>query len=194
MKFMILLLTFTLFITPSYAERQNGDINCDDAVNIFDVTGLISYLYLDGQEPCNITNTGIVYERLESYYSDGMDFDPEVVIFKIMEIPTPGVVKIDFYTEYDARFEGDTVPSGAHIWIDTIPNPSGQSTTFEFTTMNGQYPYSFHIPISCGQVFEVEQKTYTFYIIIQRYWASELHLENLLMTATYFEETPPVNK
>jgi len=32
-----------------------GDVNCDDAVNIFDVTNLISFLYMEGPEPCHMS-------------------------------------------------------------------------------------------------------------------------------------------
>jgi len=40
--------------TTVWYEYTCADVNCDDIINIFDITYLISFLYLDGPDPCNM--------------------------------------------------------------------------------------------------------------------------------------------
>lgn len=61
MRITILLFSFILLMTLSYAQQQNGDVNRDSVINIFDTTGLINYLYLGGEKPCEFAGSGIAY-------------------------------------------------------------------------------------------------------------------------------------
>ncbi len=56
---------FLMLPTTLFAAKQCGDANNDDQVNIFDVTFLISYLYLEGPSPLyphlsDVDNSGVI--------------------------------------------------------------------------------------------------------------------------------------
>jgi len=47
-----LIIVVALVLPPTTFSGEWGNVNNDDATNIFDITYLISFLYLEGPPPC----------------------------------------------------------------------------------------------------------------------------------------------
>jgi len=63
------MVTFLLIIViavSAYSQDQNGDVNCDEALNILDIVYLINDIYKEGPEPCMLA-----IENIFGWVDDG---------------------------------------------------------------------------------------------------------------------------
>ncbi len=49
---LVMLVFLAISVLPDAIAQDNGDVNCDEAINILDVVYLINYKYKAGPEPC----------------------------------------------------------------------------------------------------------------------------------------------
>jgi len=106
---------------PVYSPIQNGDVNCDSAMNIFDITHMITYLYLNGPDPCEIPCPDINYNMAkvaDTNYIFRNNPYPGLNIFALNFVfPDTGNLKIILTGNYGG---GDTCCNTWALCIDTI--------------------------------------------------------------------------
>jgi len=98
-----------LMIPSSLFAGECGDVNDDSTINIFDITYLISYLYVDGPDPdCGVTSVGICGD---------VNYDATVNIFDITYL-----ISYLYLDGPDPQCYVCSIPSTTHI----IPVDSGE--------------------------------------------------------------------
>jgi len=168
----ITLLGVLVLIAVPVFSQQNGDVNCDESVNIFDVTGLISYLYMEGPAPCDFISPGVAYSHYDSQVVDvGYSYDD--LIWVGINAPDDGWVSLSFSfyvaTEaYCMQFSlSDSQRDQSVIWSYTVDSPN--SWTQIFPCDSGITYYSLDVK-SCAR--DKEKYSVTF--------------KNVNLSATYF--------
>jgi len=171
-----LLAVLIVMAVPAFtAQPENGDVNCDDALNVLDIVYLIDHKFKGGPEPCEFISPGVAFAHYDSRAID-VGFAYSNLITVSLYAPANGFANIgySFYCTTDYCLELNLF-SGV---------PRANSIVYEFTTDS---PMSW---------FETVQ-------VVEGYNAIELQVRgcvrdgeekavvnfnNINITATYFPE------
>lgn len=180
MKAVILLLLVCLVFgaVPIRAiQPDNGDVNCDDAVNVLDIIYMIDYKFKTGPEPCNFISPGVAYVHIDNASPDiGISYT--TLISTALYAPDDGfaVINYSFYTTTDYCLELNLftgVPRDNSV-VYELTTDSPMSWTETVYVYAGYNEISLHVRGCVRGEDEPDKATVNF--------------NNINLTATYFPE------
>jgi hypothetical protein len=119
-------MVFIMMVAPVFATQpENGDVNCDDALNVLDIVYMIDHKFKGGPAPCDFTSPGVAFAHYDSRAID-VGFTSSNLITVGLYAPSNGFANIaySFYCTTDYCLEL-SLTSGV---------PRATSIVYEFTT------------------------------------------------------------
>jgi len=171
--------TIMIVAAVSFATQpDNGDVNCDDNINILDIVHLINYKYKSGAEPCPFISPGVAYVHWNSRIIDVGSSWSNMAWFRLYA-PDNGWVKVEF-SHY--------VSTETYCLMYEIEWGVPRDDRAESTIMS----YTSDQPISWSQIFYVSEGANDFYLnvkyCLRDQERSNITFENINFQGTYFPE------
>jgi hypothetical protein len=161
-------------------QPDNGDVNCDEDVNILDIVHLINYKYKSGPEPCPFISPGVAFTHWSSRTIDVSGSWQNLAFFRLYA-PDAGWVKVEFshYVATEAYCMQYQIASG-------VPDKTQERAESYITS------YTADQPISWSQIFYVLPGTNEFHLNV-RYCLRDqeranVTFDNINFQGTYFPE------
>ena len=180
---LLMILVLLILSSPVLAQDQNGDVNCDDNLDLLDIIYMIEHKFKEGPEPCAIdypeTPTIVRYEanHVGPISNNGGEWSNVVQI--TVDIPSSGQV---YLTANCVALAGDframgfgTTPTDGLITFPSDPNP------FEISN------HIYLLGNSLDDVVSVDAGSHTFfYNLYSRDYVGQWNFYQVSLTAIFF--------
>jgi len=184
---LVMLVFMVIAAIPIASAQDNGDVNCDEAINILDVVYLINFKYKSGPEPCEFAvSPGVSWVHYNSRSID-VSYSWSNVGTLYFMAPDDGWASVNFslvvYTEtYNLVYR----------LYDEMPREEEPDRIYSEISQ-----YNPDSPMSWTEVFPVTAGFNTIYLDVRGIWrAGEeeeptrtvINFNNVNMSANYFPE------
>lgn len=180
----LILFMATSAISIEYAQ-ENGDVNCDEAINILDVVHLINFKYKEGPPPCAFAaSPGVSWVHYSSRTIDvGYAYSSLATLYFMA--PDDGWASVSF----SLYVETESYNLGYRLY-DVMPDGGEPDRTYSEI-----FQYNPDSPLSWTEVFPVTEGLNTIHLDVRGVFRdgeepSRLLIDfaNVNMSANYFPE------
>ncbi len=183
----VMLVFMAIAVLPDAYAQDNGDVNCDEAINILDVVYLINFKYKSGPDPCEFSaNPGVSWVHYSSRSID-VSYSWSNLATLYFLAPDDGWASVSFslvvYTEtYNLVYR----------LYDEVPREEEPDRTYSEISQ-----YNPDSPLSWTEVFPVTEGLNTIHLDVRGIWRGEdgeeptrtmINFNNVNMSANYFPE------
>jgi len=167
-----------LLMAPMTASAQTplntGDVDCNRKINLSDITMLIDYVYLDGEQPCDFVSPTVAYSGptgSETVTPPAEEWTPVLIV--AVFVPEGGFVWLNSTGWFSAEDDHET-----RIGFSSDP-ATGIADLIWIIAENGQTNTLSHVvPVTAGVNY--------FHVSIWRSGEGELQFDKLNLVAAYF--------
>jgi hypothetical protein len=182
---LFLILFMAASVMPAEYASENGDVNCDEAVNILDVVHLINFKYKEGPPPCEFgASPGASWVHY-SYRTIDVGYAYSNLATLHFMAPDDGFASISF----SLYVETESYNLGYRLY-DAMPDKGESDRSYSEI-----FQYNPDSPLSWTEVFPVTEGLNTIYLDVRGVFRDGeeptrllIDFANVNMSALYFPE------
>ncbi len=122
--------------TAQQPPINTGDVDCSEAVDVGDITGLVAYLFQGGAEPCDFISSGIAYDQQNDTIVASYPPDWRNWLTVTIDVPNDGWVLLQFSCMGDRKNGRCTVGIGSGGDLDNLNFAIENSGAATITTID----------------------------------------------------------
>ena len=176
------MLIFLVIAAPlAVSAQENGDVNCDDALNILDIVYLINNIYKSGPDPCEFVSPGVSFIHYDNRVVD-VTYTYSNIAQLWFYAPEDGWVDVNF-----SLYVNTSTSCLMYQLRNEIPREDEPERT---TSVIMQF--SPDSPLTWSQIFEVSEGYNTIWLdvssCVRDGERANVTFSNVNMSANYFPE------
>lgn len=183
----LMLVFMAIAVLPGAIAQDNGDVNCDEMINILDIVHLINFKYKAGPAPCEFAaSPGVSWVHYNSRLIDvGYSWNNLATLY--LMAPDDGWASVNF-----SHYVYTSTYNLVYRLYDEIPRGEEPDRTYSEISQ-----YSPDSPMSWTEVFPVTTGLNTIHLDVRGIWRGAdgedpsrtmITFNNVNMSANYFPE------